>query len=368
MSIRIVFVHLGDAESPHLWANVSSILRLHPNINIDIVLSSQKIKKINHDLRIKYFTYSPKKEVTEILDKLENDTSYRHNFWRHSTERLIAVAEHQSNFPNDSLLHLESDVFLLPQFPFHQFESITKLCWSKFEKSRDVGAVLFVPNPLQARWLKDKILESLQISAQLNDMVILNYISTKYPNQVYILPSTHSNKSFLFIKDTDMTKEERVAMSSNYDHFTGVFDGAAIGIWLTGSHPINSFGITKRYDTWTLLQNHTYIDPSKVTYEFSKDKGLWINDGGRKVQIFSLHIHSKNLTIFQEKWDLVLDKFTKESNAKKIRRSFSFWIFVHLIISNYQNRTLMRYILWFPQIRYLKKRIQFFSKIISRWR
>ena len=156
---------------------------------------------------------------------------------------------------------------------------------------RDLAVILYVPNIIKSKWLAERMIWELQHSTEMNYMQLLNLISTKYPSEVTILPSSPNVTSSLFEGNDFLDENQKQMVSSNFYNFDGIFDPAAIGIWLTGSDPRNNFGITRRFDTKRLLEGKTYINPSKVILEYSTSNGLYISENATKIRVFNLHIH-----------------------------------------------------------------------------
>ena len=355
MALRIVFIHLGKAKASHLWSNIENILRTQPEISIDVITSYKMDGPPLLNSRINYYVYDESEEVATILDSLSMDKKFRQGFWRFSLERLFVLTAHHKFYPNDSLLHIESDILLLPNFPFDSFQPLTKPAWLKFDKIRDLAAVLYIPNNIKSIWLTEVMIQEIKSCEEINDMQLLNRISTKYPGEVTILPSSPLATANIFDESTSLDEKEKELVSANFNNFGGIFDPAAFGIWLTGSDPRNNFGITRRFDTKRLLDGETYIDPSKVTLEYSLGNGLYVNNNGARIKVFNLHIHSKNERLFDEGWEDKLSRLVKSSRLGRIQRTYSLRIFIGLVTSNYQNGTLLQFILWFPFLAPVRK-------------
>ena len=348
MKLRLVFVHLGEAEASHLWSNIKHILRNHPESQIDVITSKTLSKPPISNSHVKFYTYQADEKISAILDYTSIDSSFRKGFWRYALERLFALTAHHQNHPDQPLLHIESDFLLLPNFPFETFQSLTKPAWLKFDITRDIAGILYIPNSSKSEWLSQIMTQELQKRTQMNDMQLLSAISTKYPESVTILPSSSSENSRLFSEDRFLSADDRRTVSSEFDKFDGIFDPLAMGTWLAGNDPRNAFGITRRFDTTSLLKGETYVDPSKGSFTFSKTEGLAIIDSGLKVKVFNLHVHSKNERLFNDGWESELLSFVEASKFLKIQKTFSPKILLDLIFSNYRNGTFLRFILWVP--------------------
>ena len=271
---EIVFVHLGHAPAPHLWLNIRSIKRNFSLAKITVVVSSGRHLRHLEKLDVNTFMYSCTAQDENLLSNLKHNAAFRKGFWRYSLERILALeALHTTRTSIDSILHLESDVLLLPDFPIGQFENISELTWCKFNATHDVSAVLFSPNLQTTAWLANAIREEIRENASLTDMTVLSLIQGKNPDKINYFPSLSISESKIF---------------------DGVFDGAAIGMWLTGRDPRNSYGLIQRH----VLHPDAQDDPSKYKYVVRPTGKLFATKGLESTQVYNLHIHSKNKFLF----------------------------------------------------------------------
>jgi hypothetical protein len=130
--------------------------------------------------------------------------------------------------------------------------------------------------------------------------------------------------------------------------FAGIFDAAPIGIWLTGSHAVNSFGISRRYDDELVLESNSLLIPSKMGLEYTPGLGLFSTSGEKQVPIHTLHIHSKDIRFFKSSGQKLVTKYVSESKKNRLVRSFSFGVLFDLFKDNYKKGTLIRFLLWLP--------------------
>lgn len=307
---EIVFVHLGDAPAKHLWLNIAKIRSEFPSVEITVVFSSQRHLKKIQKLDVKPFFYTCKPADEDLLNGLSHDSSFRNGFWRYSLERLLALAAlHEERFSNISILHLESDILLLPGFPFESLQMLPKLAWCKFNETHDVSAILYSPNSAETNWLANTIRKELKINADLTDMTVLSVLGQKYPTKVNYLPSLHSPES---------------------NYFEGVFDGAAIGMWLTGRDPRNKFGLIQRH----LPLPEGLDNPSLYKFKSSSNIHLEANRENEKKQIYNLHIHSKSPKLFKRfsRYHLTLEVFRTFGFIPST--SFSILTFIKIVKSH----------------------------------
>lgn len=355
MTLRLVFIHLGEAKAVHLWTNIENILRSTINYQIDVITSKPLNDVASDNPRLNFHVYHSEVFLSSVLDQATIDPKFRNGFWRFSLERLFALTAHHQKYPTDSLLHIESDILLLPNFPFYAFDKLEKPAWLKLDEDRDIAAILYIPNIEKSNWLSKVMLQEIEGRKQINDMLLLSAISSQFPESVKILPSISQQDSDLINESYQISSKIKSQISSNFETFGGIFDPAAFGIWLTGNDPRNAFGVTRKFDTRALLNGGTFVDPSKSTFSFSASGGLTVLDKGKRVSIYNLHVHSKNQKIFKDGWDKVLFKIVKSSGKSRIKRTFSIRILFQLVNANHENGTLLRFLSWLPFIAPLRK-------------
>lgn len=359
--IRIVLIHLGSYPPEYFWCNLSNLLENHKNIGIDLIFSTEIKHEIFVNRRIRVFSYKASPDVTEVLENQNIDSKFRDGFWRFSTERLFALVQHANENPHYSYLHVESDVLILPGFPFEEFRSFGRLSWSRYDSDRDLASLVFIPNSKESQWLLRSMHTIISESSGLNDMLLLNRIAMRNPNRIGLLPTSPNPKSMLLCEEYTNNESEKIATSKNFHIFEGIFDSAALGIWLTGMDPRNYFGVRRRFSSLELLRTPTYIDPSQGQYRYTKREGLFVRCGESEVRVFNLHIHSKDISLFGPSWESELQKMVNQSRKNKVFYDFSIKIFLDLIIENRKKGSLLGFVFWLPGIR-LARRLGFIKK------
>jgi hypothetical protein len=353
--MKIATVYLGDSIPEYFWANIDYLLSVQDKFLIDIITTHSLDTLPIDSNRLQHYKYSPDPQVSELLCKLNLDFKFRDGFWQYSLERLFALTQYHQQLGDESVLHIESDVLILPNFPFSELVNLDKLAWSKVDATRDVASLVFFPSSTTSRWLESEMIRILREVSVIDDMAILNVISSQFPSRVMNLPTANSMESEILNRSVTISLPPNLC--SEFQKFGGIFDPGSIGIWLTGSEPRNHFGITKKYDSEELRKMNLFIDPGSVRYSFSEKGDLTYHDGTSEISIYSLHIHSKNISYFEEDNLGQLAKDVIYSREGKIRSQFSIKILLSLLWHNLRKGTLLRYLLWLPVLQRVKNRI-----------
>jgi hypothetical protein len=226
------------------------------------------------------------------------------NFWRYSIERLYALAEWHSINPDQKLLHLESDILIMPNFPLEKIEVIKQISWCSFNHSHDVASIIYSPSNTDTNWMLNELELLLIEDSTLTDMTGLRKLKEKFPHRTSYLNSG-----------------EEVA------YLGGAIDAAPYGMWLCGRDPRNHKGVTRRF----LELPESDINPNSVTFHYGHKSHLRIKKSeGPELSLFNLHVHSKHKAIFRNHWRLVMRAYVITSKIQFPKRWFSLTAFVQL--------------------------------------
>ena len=347
-SLSIVFVQLGKSKPKHLISNIELVHFMFPETSINCVVSkeSRVIKSMPPYVNIS--TYEPSSEINEAFNLKSIDLKFRNGFWRYSLERLIAVESLHAKNRNQSYLHVESDVLLLPHFPWHKFSELKHVCWLPVNPINDIASLLYFPNYESTKEFKKDLLDYLRNSIQPTDMKGLLHLRHKFPDKYKTLPISHTSLPKLNTVEVDTSLEGEV-------DFGGLFDALNIGMWLTGIDPRNTYGFLELFATKKIVIDNSFIDPSNYTIKFSKENGLYFENGNEKISIYNLHIHSKSLRIFSKNWSKEIADLTLLSHKNKIQREFYPKILSRLFLDNIKNGTFLEFLYNSPMMFHVRR-------------
>ena len=312
--IKAVFVHLGEAKAPWLKANIRRHRKVFPTIpSVFISDNKELIEQISTDVSEVYF-YQSDFEISALLDKTAHNKDFRSNFWRISLERIVAISAYHQTSADSQLLHVESDVLLLDNFPWYVFENNKKLAWMSANEELDCAALLFSPSWLASQSLREAIAEQLIFNTQLTDMSALNYIRRNEILEVELLPS-----STMEIADTRLLNQSKrfPEIEKGIAKYGGVFDVLSMGLWLLGENPRNRGGHIVRFEH--LYSNDNRFQPDTFSFE----GGNFFVGANNPIVLYSLHVHSKDLQLFNENWRKNLERYVKTARSQRRKKSFS---------------------------------------------
>lgn len=352
--MKILFVHLGGKPPNHLVENLLSFRARFPHLDVNLILSGgSRVPKQLRSVSI-YFDNSNQRD--HLFVNSIHDPKFRNQFWRKSIERILAVCEYQIQNTDSQVLHLESDILVLPEFPFEKFTEIESIAWQNYNDDRDVASILLLPNRDSSAWLYDKLVEQISNDHTVTDMTALRAIRRNHPDLCRIIPCLSVGSDFAANQrylSTHLTSVNRVLMD-------GIFDSAQIGMWLTGMDPRNTYGVLRIHDRMILDNGEAPLDPSRLNYSIDAEGNLYaILSNNYVLPIFSLHIHSKRSQLFKPEYISDLTEFVKLANSRKqaICR-FEFFALSKLFYSSVISGNLISFFLGFPFVYKVRAKIR----------
>lgn len=321
-----VFVHLGPKIPKHLLLNLQRQVDLFPNIKTVLIVDHAINIRIPEPVEI--YTFVESSEDSVLFQKMEENSNFgfRNGFWKYTFLRLFALGDYHDKNPENSLLHIESDVILLPNFPWKKFHNLENVAWMRVNDFNDIAALVYLPSHKKTRFFIETIRGYAEENPKTTDMFSMFKFSTENKSTHSYLPSITPERlrEGISIKNgcTDLL-----------ELFGGYFDPLALGLWYFGQDPTNSYGVSTRYVDQV---HHDYFAPS-AKLAFTDEKLSDVSG----IEIFALHVHSKDLSLFSSNWRESLSRFLQDERVGRRRKTFKLRAFKGAI----QDRTLRAH-LW----------------------
>lgn len=341
---RIVLVNLGPKVPSYLYDNLKWLRLNFPDYPILVIIDNESIQELLMDWKVEAFLYKRKKEIDILLAKLEHDISFRDGFWNLTIDRLFALCDAVIELDLEQTVYIESDVLLLPSFPIHELQKLEKLAWTRYNQVRDVPSIVVIPTTALAKQMRADLMARFHANTKLTDMSALNELATNRNELVSLLPTIVEGLENQILVDVIEFKRITELLPDFTSKHRGIFDGAIIGMYLTGQDPHNSYGFTFFLNQTLLNENENYVDLKKCEFSFQNRKLFLVTQKREKVEIFNLHIHSKNPELFTEKIFEHLEIMVGKANQRIPYTKFDSKILYKLISDNFRNRTLLRYL------------------------
>ena len=314
--MNICLIYLGTKLPAYLMANIAYLHRTFPKEHIWLITDNKENIDIATDLGIRTWLCSNPLLSWESLRNSELDLEFRNGFYSYALGRFFVLNEFMQKNPGQSALQIEADVWLAPNFPFKEISQITQeVAFPLERKDVVIPSTVFIKNFKASSNLLDFLTTALVSGATPIDMFLLSAYAKHFPHRVQILPSALTNLVG-FNEDTDNYTKEQI--SRNNYIFGGIFDSSTWGQYLFGIDPKNYLGVLILFHN----QKSHAINPSKYYFSLLDSGSIEVSLGAKKTFLYSLHIHSKDLRIFQLGASHFIRKRILESHKKK--RAYEF--------------------------------------------
>jgi hypothetical protein len=335
--LRLVFIYLGEVIPEYVLENAN---RTSDQFNISTYLFVETKSvlpiavPIHPSLNIAYIN---RKDFTAEYNS-EHDLDFRQGFWVKTFERLLALKAIHSSFGGRiHLLHIESDMLLMPSFPFNDVLN-EKIKWLNHNSYGDIASLVYSPSYEQSSWLYDKLLEEAKLDKKVTDMSGLSRIRSKYPEFIEIF--------------SDMS-----SLNGDYSK-TDIFDGLAFGLWFCGLDPRNTYGLHVLHENGDFKANSSRKlkdTLSSYSIELENEKFLCLKKEREIIMINSVHVHSKDRELFAIKNSQALSKYVEYSKDREVVVvDFNKDILLNLIKDNLLKGTLLSYFKHFVKFLFKK--------------
>jgi len=312
--MEIVYVHLGTTKNSYLKDAIERSLSLFPEIQHTLILDNFDSVAID-SRKVSIVQNASKVLKSETLSR-EVDLEFRKGYWNFTLERIFAVLHYQIENNIRDILHVESDVILMPTFPFHSIEGCSFIHWCEYGEGHDVASLLHIPNSQEANLIQNQMISILRSKPNLTDMQLLNSTRNNVKN-VRLFPSEGLDNCKL-----------NSTLDSNYcqclpENF--IFDGLTYGMYITGQDPRNNYGRFSVGDNSPYESGATHINPKKFSWSVD-DSGLPCAKSdccGKIFRLQNVHVHSKNKKLFRSNWKLTLLHLVEIANKHKKVNFFS---------------------------------------------
>jgi hypothetical protein len=280
----IVLVYFGNQIPKYVYRNLQKIAENFSEKEVIFITDNPKAKEKFRGQNIATLIIEDDTfDRYGLYDKLDHDWCFREGFWQKTLARLLALCEFQIKLGRP-ILHIEADIILSSNFPFHRFASMPNdVAFSMMSKNIGVASVLYLRSQEASSHLLKYILKKAQENPATTDMSVLGQYKLDHPDKVFSLPH--------IIEESNPLHYE---LEKNASHMKGYFDPAQFGQYFFGVDERNSKGWRRLFDRD--LQPQVFSEQFKLRIV----KGRYLlSKSNREYDLFTLHIHSKDLRAFE---------------------------------------------------------------------
>lgn len=327
--MNIALVQLGNPPKAYFWKNLDHLRRFQPNDEIYVISDLKEVISKAQQKGFKGYQYVIPESLIDLFSRHSFSKKFRNGFWQYSALRLFALIDFCESGEERSVLHVEADVLLLPNFPFATISIQKKLMWFNFNNDRDIASLIWIPSRKQASWMRTELFSIFSEDAKMTDMSALRKLSLKAHEEVCYFPSKPKSTTPRIMNSY---LDYSVNNSPEILEDQGIFDGASIGMWLTGEDPNNHRGVLRRLKHLS----DGPIDLRNVKFKVI-ESNLYLVDQNTFVPVYNLHIHSKNKHLFTKNGKHILRLYVFLSNKKWNLPLFIPQTFLQLTINKMKN-------------------------------
>jgi hypothetical protein len=336
-----LFVILGPEVPLYFYKNLEWIKRNFPDNRILVVFDEERHRGRFQQLDTLEFQYVRKHDANKLIGKLTHDFAFRNGFWQLTIDRLFAICDAMIDLAASQVIYVENDVLLLPNFPVDEVQKLDKLAWTRYNQVRDVPSVIFLPNAILAKTMRSELMNLFHENPNFTDMNALNSLALKRKDITCLLPTIIDGmENSWLLSQEEFYKVNKLLPNSKSD-IQGIFDGAVIGMYLTGQDPNNFFGFSFYLNPELLHQGESYIDLNKVKFKLSEKRLFVLTRSLQRAEIFNLHIHSKNPEMFTDQVFSLLEDMTFRANLGTPYMKFKSKVLINLIVQNIRDGTFI---------------------------
>lgn len=290
--IPFIFVHVGNDFFPeYINISIKQCRKWNPNNTIYVICDDKFFLNIvSSDVKLIDINKIHISDVRNIfINNSKLDLSFRHGFWRYTTERLFILYDFCISNNILEFIHLENDnmVYFSAEELYTIFRIKNGIASPALSKNENTFGILYCNN---LEIYHDFLVFILLNNTGQNEMGLGSIFFHNNPTTCSFLPSIPQIDSTL----SDMDKN---IISNNIEYFNGVFDPAQYGQWLGGIDPRNGESAPFIFsNSCAIIQANNFEYEIKThknghSYYIMKYKDIIY-------PIYLLHIHSKNLVNF----------------------------------------------------------------------
>jgi hypothetical protein len=315
--MKVVFVHIGENPTPTLFKAAEIAGQSLPEAEICLISDQQNLLRDFPGTRVQYNPDLVQPFLRSFIKKNKELKNLAGGYWLNTIVRLFALIQVAQLKPDETTIHLESDVYLyatIDDLIGYQF-SQEFISYPRLSRSRGIASILYSPN---LKTLEEFLFNLQKIlnenNGLTNDMDLLgNALNMEIAKELKSVPGVNVESA-----------------GGNY-----IFDGAALGQYLLGVDPVHTSGSVVGG-----FQNSDYpIELSNLNWSIPKPGKIVIGYKEMKYEVLSLHAHSKEILgypdINNDRWKQIIREANLEVPREINLRDFKN---IHLGIPSFRNR------------------------------
>lgn len=291
--MKVAYIYLGESDLPqYVVENLTNASAKFPQSEIVFISDNPQSLECVSNLGISAWRCSNQAtKNSSVLNSMNHPMNFRSGFWFSTLARFFALEEYMESTLQSEVIQIEADVWLSTAFPFEKFVGLSKeIAYPMESVGRGAASVLYVGSIRAIKNFNEYCKNELTISPNSTDMTLLGSYFETYPDRVIQLPTAPDPSFFKKFVPNHISS----GGCSNYPHFEGVFDPLTYGMHLFGVDAKNNRGFLKLFTD----PAHHILAIRELDFDVVNND-LVVRKNDQSSKIFNLHIHSKNLKIFE---------------------------------------------------------------------
>lgn len=274
----ILFVYFAKSLPKYFVANLNSTKERFPESSV-VLVSDAKIDKSISDTILIF--HPDNLDWKSNRPELARDMRFWDGWWQKTFDRLLMIRPVHELFPGYPLVQVEADTVLLPSFARSNLLGEKTLAYPLYSDHQAIASIIFSSSLENSLLFEDSLIEELLANEGTSDMDALGAMARKLGDSFLELPEFPK-------RDSNVDGHE-----ASMRPVLGLFDGLSHGEWICGRDPKAHWGVGRRKMRTPISENQ--IMPQ---YEI-RNSQLTCTFGSLEIPIHNLHVHSKELSFFQ---------------------------------------------------------------------
>jgi len=325
LPINAAFVYLGFSLPKYFLKNIENFQETFPHIPLWVVVDDSRMACYLRKRNFNVFIVGEQvvNNSKTLSKKLRHDVEFRAGFWVKTLTRFLAIRDLMQEQQISNVLHIEGDVLCFPTFPFEKFKSLKEELAFPLESPRlGIASILYVRDLKAVKRLCEFALDEVERDPTTTDMRVLGRYREEFKERVLVLPTFTSLEQ---VNERYINEDLIHEILRSEKLFGGIFDSVSLGQYLFGIDPKNHRGIVKSF----LVNSEHLINPQKYRFIDKRDSiAVETDEKNRLSDIYSLHIHSKDISAFSFPRNIGLIMKKYENSKHGISNRFSASTFI----------------------------------------
>lgn len=288
----LTVIYLGKKLPRYVSDNLEYLRTTFPNDDLYFISDSPRSIARANKIGIKtWLAPDVDEQWKDVRARMAHPMEFRGGFWFKTLARIFVLNSFMQLHPDQSVLQIEADVFLFPNFPLIKFKGLEADIAFPMESSKaGIASLLFLKNHVTSEQLMNIALREIEKNRELTDMLLLGKVALSHEMNFLPLPTLPSH-----MKSALNEPDAATLICSDTLNLSGVFDGISVGQYLLGIDPRNSRGSLILHRS----QASHAINVDKLIINIDNNGNILLTHPEGDASVYNLHNHAKDLKLYK---------------------------------------------------------------------